>query len=88
MRNKILTAPLRFYKFFISPLIGQNCRFHPSCSCYAREAIEKHGAAKGIMLATRRIMRCHPWQRSANFNDPVPGTIDWRGIFRYKRQIH
>lgn len=85
MRNRILTAPIRGYKFFISPLLGTNCRFHPSCSAYARQAIEKHGV-RGIPLAIKRILRCHPYSRAA-MNDPVPEAIDRAGFFGYKREV-
>jgi len=58
---------IRFYQKLISPLFGQNCRFYPSCSCYAHTAITKHGAVRGGWLAIKRIGRCHPWN---------PGGID------------
>lgn len=61
---------LQTYKYLISPLIGQNCRFYPSCSDYAREAVERHGVVRGLWLALRRVGRCHPWN-SGGF-DPVP----------------
>lgn len=59
-----------FYRLFISPLLGPNCRYAPTCSAYAIEAIEKHGAIKGAWLGIRRILRCHPWGGSGY--DPVP----------------
>ncbi len=62
--------PIRFYRYVISPLLGPRCRFAPSCSEYAIEAIQKHGAARGVVLAARRIGRCHPWGGSGY--DPVP----------------
>jgi len=61
---------LRLYKLGISPFLGQNCRFYPSCSDYAAEAIQTHGALKGSMLAGRRLCKCHPWH--AGGLDPVP----------------
>ncbi|SDX86680.1 hypothetical protein SAMN04515617_107248 [Collimonas sp. OK242] len=61
---------LRLYKLGISPFLGQNCRFYPSCSDYAAEAIRTHGALKGSMLAGRRLCKCHPWH--AGGLDPVP----------------
>ncbi|WJF90116.1 membrane protein insertion efficiency factor YidD [Paraburkholderia bonniea] len=66
----VLLALLRFYKLALSPLLGSRCRFYPSCSDYAREAIQYHGAARGAYLAARRLCRCHPF--SAGGIDPVP----------------
>ncbi len=70
----LLVAVLRFYKRFISPplhaLTGPTCRFTPSCSEYALEAIQKHGALRGVSLGARRLCRCHPWGGSGP--DPVP----------------
>lgn len=57
----LLTALIRVYQYAISPLLGTNCRFYPSCSHYMLEAIETHGVLKGITLGTRRILKCHPW---------------------------
>lgn len=70
MLKKLLIAPIRFYRFFLSPWIGRQCRFTPSCSAYAIEAIETHGALKGLWLAARRIGRCNPWSQGGL--DPVP----------------
>lgn len=66
----LLLLLLRFYRYAISPLLGQNCRFYPSCSAYAMEAIQLYGAARGSLLAGKRICRCHPW--SDGGVDPVP----------------
>jgi putative membrane protein insertion efficiency factor len=66
----VLIALLRFYKLAISPLLGNRCRFYPSCSDYARQAIQYHGAARGTYLAAKRLCRCHPF--SAGGVDPVP----------------
>lgn len=68
--RKVVAALLRGYKYLISPLMGQNCRFHPSCSDYAREAVLKHGVLRGLWLAMRRVARCHPWNPGGF--DPVP----------------
>jgi putative membrane protein insertion efficiency factor len=68
--NKLLVFLVRIYRLAISPLLGRSCRFHPSCSEYAIEAIERHGSCKGSWLAVRRISRCHPW--NAGGYDPVP----------------
>jgi putative membrane protein insertion efficiency factor len=69
--NTVINLLFRFYKFWVSPLLGANCRYHPSCSAYAREALEKHGLLKGSYLAARRLLRCHPWTQRP-FKDPVP----------------
>jgi putative membrane protein insertion efficiency factor len=66
----VLLLALRGYQYAIRPLLGANCRFYPSCSDYAREAIDRHGAAKGCWLAMRRIVRCHPYHPGGC--DPVP----------------
>ena len=74
--GRVLAWPLLglvwIYRNAISPLIGANCRFQPTCSKYAEEALRKHGAFKGGWLAIKRIGRCHPWGGSGY--DPVPGT--------------
>jgi len=67
---KLLLVLIRFYKYAISPILGQNCRFFPSCSDYTAQAIEKHGALKGVHLGLKRIARCHPWNPGGF--DPVP----------------
>lgn len=66
----VLKTLIRIYRLVISPMLGPNCRYYPSCSCYAEEAIERHGAMTGCYLAARRILRCHPWR--AGGYDPVP----------------
>lgn len=66
----LLLALLRAYKLCISPFLGQNCRFYPSCSDYAAQAIGTHGALKGSALAARRLCKCHPWHPGGV--DPVP----------------
>ena len=59
--NKLLVALLRAYQVAVSPFLGQNCRFYPTCSNYAIEAVRTHGAARGSWLAARRVCKCHPW---------------------------
>jgi len=59
--SQLLLLLLRFYKYAVSPMLGQNCRFYPSCSEYAAEAIRVHGAAHGSWLAGKRLCKCHPW---------------------------
>lgn len=61
--------PIHVYRWTISPLLGPRCRFHPSCSAYALEALSRHGL-RGIPLAVKRVLRCHPWNEGGI--DPVP----------------
>lgn len=68
----VVSLPVRFYRLVISPLLGSNCRFDPSCSAYALEALEKHGAFRGGWLAMRRVARCHPWGGSGVDDVPPP----------------
>lgn len=72
--NKLLTntliAIIRFYRYVLSSLLGHCCRFEPSCSIYAIEAIKMHGCLKGCRLALKRLLRCHPWHSGGV--DPVP----------------
>jgi putative membrane protein insertion efficiency factor len=67
---------LKGYRFAISPLYGQVCRYHPTCSAYALEAVTRHGALRGGWLSLRRIGRCHPW--AAGGYDPVPPAVSHR----------
>jgi|TARA_B100000767_G_C19469930_1_gene411639 putative membrane protein insertion efficiency factor len=66
----IVAAPVRLYRLVFSPWVGFNCRYQPTCSAYALEALEKHGALKGSWLTLRRLVRCHPF--GGNGYDPVP----------------
>jgi uncharacterized protein len=66
----LLLALVRAYQYLIRPMLGNNCRFYPSCSDYAREAIERHGALRGAWLAVRLVGRCHPYHPGGF--DPVP----------------
>lgn len=66
----LLVIPIKLYQMLISPILGPNCRYHPTCSQYSIEAINKHGPFKGAWLAIKRISSCHPWGGSGH--DPVP----------------
>ena len=71
--KRLLLTLIRFYRRHISPHFPPSCRYIPSCSAYAMEAIEKYGAAKGGWLALKRLSRCHPFHRGEHdFYDPVP----------------
>jgi putative membrane protein insertion efficiency factor len=66
----LLIGLITIYRYGLSPLLGSSCRFYPSCSCYAQQSIDRHGARRGLVLAVRRIARCHPWNPGGY--DPVP----------------
>jgi putative membrane protein insertion efficiency factor len=66
----MLIAIIKFYKYFISPLLGSNCRFYPSCSSYSLEALQRHGAIIGCYLTLKRLLKCHPFHEGGI--DPVP----------------
>jgi len=68
--QKLLLLLIRGYRYFVSPLMGNHCRFYPSCSSYAAEAVSRHGPLSGSWLSLRRLSRCHPWH--AGGVDPVP----------------
>ncbi len=68
--NYILILLIKTYQVTLSPLIGPNCRYHPTCSQYMIESIKKYGPFKGVWLGIKRITRCHPWGGSGH--DPVP----------------
>lgn len=85
MIKKSLIKLIGVYSYLVSPLLGKNCRFYPSCSAYMQQAIEKHGIAKGVVMGTIRLCRCHPWHQ-AEINDPVPDSIAWRQLIGYKRK--
>ncbi len=72
----LVTGLLRAYKLLISPLLPPACRFHPSCSEYAMEAVQQHGVLRGGALALWRLVRCGPWSRGGF--DPVPATLGSR----------
>ena len=67
---RLLALPVHAYRLIFSPWVGHNCRYHPTCSAYALEALSRHGALKGGWLTLRRIARCHPWGASGVDNVP------------------
>ncbi|WP_428605117.1 membrane protein insertion efficiency factor YidD [Sedimenticola sp.] len=70
--KRLVLKLLQGYSYLISPLLGNNCRYFPSCSAYTREAVEIHGVLRGLWMGTRRILRCHPFHEGGY--DPVPGS--------------
>ena len=68
--KQIVLAPIRFYQYAISPMLGQRCRFYPSCSEYTAEAVIQYGVFKGLRLGLGRLSRCHPWNPGGF--DPLP----------------
>jgi hypothetical protein len=72
MRHILITL-IKFYRYCISPLMAPSCRYSPTCSEYAIEAIERFGMVRGSWLAMRRISRCHPWHEGGH--DPVPASM-------------
>ena len=78
MINRIVILPLiifiRFYQLFISPIIGQNCRYLPTCSEYTVGCLKNFGLIKGIFLAIKRISKCHPW--GSHGHDPIPNNLE------------
>jgi putative membrane protein insertion efficiency factor len=68
--RKVFVYLIRAYRYLVSPLLGNHCRFYPSCSSYAEEAIVRHGTMLGTWLTLRRLLRCHPWHEGGC--DPVP----------------
>jgi hypothetical protein len=69
--KKLFILPIRVYQYTLSPLLGKNCRYQPTCSSYMIQAIEEWGIFKGIYLGLKRILRCHPWSHHP-MHDPVP----------------
>lgn len=76
MIRKLFIFPIQLYKKFLSPMLGNHCRFYPTCSEYAMQAIETHGVIKGILLGTWRILRCNPFCKGGV--DKVPPKGKWR----------
>lgn len=87
MIERMLLALIGVYRFAVAPFTGNQCRFSPTCSCYAKQAIERHGAAAGVCLAALRVLSCHPWTGRA-WLDPVPERFAWGDLFRYKDARH
>lgn len=81
----VLQGLLRLYRFLLSPWVGRQCRFYPTCSAYAQEALNRHGPLKGAFLSARRICACHPWS-ARPLTDPVPDQFEWRALMGYKRR--
>lgn len=79
----LLSAPIIFYRKFISPMFGARCRYYPSCSAYALEALKKHGPIKGTLLAVWRILRCNPW--SPGGIDRVPDKLTADYFFKSRK---
>ena len=69
MVRYLVTVPIRIYQYLLSPFLGKNCRFEPSCSYYSIESINKYGVVKGVRLSIQRILKCHPWGGSGY--DPI-----------------
>ncbi|PVV06632.1 MAG: membrane protein insertion efficiency factor YidD [gamma proteobacterium symbiont of Ctena orbiculata] len=76
--RRILIFLIKLYQTILSPFVGQHCRFYPSCSSYALEALEKHGSIRGLWLSIKRVSRCHPWHEGGVDPVPEPG----------KKQLH
>jgi len=85
MIKRVVLSIIRVYGYLISPLLGANCRFYPTCSTYTYQSIEKHGVLKGGVMGTKRICKCHPWYHG-KFDDPVPEAIAWRAVLGYKKR--
>lgn len=81
--KKIFQFLILIYQKTLSPFLGNQCRFSPTCSCYMHEALEKHGTFKGLVLGSIRILKCNPWIETS-WMDPVPERFAWRSLLRYK----
>ncbi|NVJ51737.1 MAG: membrane protein insertion efficiency factor YidD [Gammaproteobacteria bacterium] len=74
--RKLVISIIKGYQLVVSPLLGNNCRFHPTCSSYSISAIERFGIIKGLWLTVSRLSRCHPLNEGGD--DPVPETFSWK----------
>lgn len=81
----LFRALIRLYRYVLSPYLGQQCRFYPTCSVYTEQALEKHGLLAGLWLGALRILACRPGSGRQG-QDPVPDQFEWRTQFRYKRR--
>jgi len=84
MLSKIAIGFIKAYQIILSPFLGNQCRYHPTCSCYAHEAYDKFGFTKGTILTLLRIFNCHPYSRRP-WTDPVPERFALRDMFSYKK---
>lgn len=83
--RRLLMGLVQAYRLVLSPWLGSACRFEPSCSAYALQALERHGAAAGSYLALRRLVRCHPWCDGGC--DPVPTARPFSGLLAGDRPV-
>ena len=84
---KLFTLPIRFYRYFISPLTPPTCRFEPTCSQYAINSIEENGVIRGSIMAVKRISKCHPWYKGDwihNYSFIYIKNIDLFNIYKYR----
>lgn len=78
LSRRLAQGLIRGYQLVLSPWLGANCRYHPSCSQYALEALDSHGPLRGGWLALKRLGRCHPFAGESFTCDPVPARTDWK----------
>lgn len=81
---RMALVPVHLYRFLLSPFLGNQCRFYPTCSTYMMEAIRQHGVWRGYLLGLARLCRCHPWHRGDSM-DPVPERFALPRLLGYKR---
>lgn len=81
----VLQGLIQLYRFLLSPWVGRQCRYYPTCSAYAQDALNRHGVLKGLFLAITRICACHPRSKRP-MTDPVPDQFEWRALMGYKRR--